>query len=321
MRLDAEEHVGAGEVEPADQSSAAVEHLVLARPRGQSGDGEAAFDQPFEPAVGDPPADLTTVEQGQDGAGAGLARTVQPLGGQAQPVQARPTSLEVVDQPQAPVGVDDRTGVDDRAGQTGARYAVDADEILGWQWIDPVLHDVDAPDAATRATADHLDRRCLAAPVQSMQERRRTEAGVEAAAGERRDHHPLVPGRRRGADAQHSRCRFVEERRRDERTDLAGGEPECGSLASVEGTVLRGCELSNGAHGVVASHSGDQSYRRRDRIPRQRPKCRQIRLTSALRVGTSRDARYGGVSRWRSSARGRCRPRRRGSRWRPARRR
>ena len=80
------------------------------------------------------------------------------------------------------------------------------------------------------------------------------ESGVEPGPHERGDHHLLAPRLRRPADAYHSGDRLVDDRGSDERLDLTSCESVGGSLASGKGTVLRGCELSNGAHGVVASH-------------------------------------------------------------------
>ena len=163
-----------------------------------------------------------------------------------------------------------------------------------------------------------------AEPVDAGGGRQPPEGAPRSRTAQRGDHQPLLPRRRCCADREHTRTRLVEHREGDERSDLAGREPDGGSLTSCEGPVLRGCELSNGAHGVVASHSGRQSYRPAASIHRQRevPTNRARFGLSRRHFGrTDRSARWtatspglptrrGGGARRRSS----CRRRGRGAR-------
>jgi hypothetical protein len=73
-----------------------------------------------------------------------LAWSVQPLGGEAEPVQARSSPLEVVHGAQGGIGVGDAAHIDNRPRQTCTRYAVDDGQVAGFEWLDPMLDDVNS---------------------------------------------------------------------------------------------------------------------------------------------------------------------------------
>ena len=159
MSLDAEQQCRAGEIEPAGDVARRVTDLVLAHPWRQIARRHAPFDQPLEPRVGDTSAALAAVEQLANHSSPRLAGPVQPFRGQPQPVEASAAPLEVVDGAQRDIGLDDAGHIDDGASQAGARDAVDDDEVVDRQRIDPVLDHVEAADTTARPTTDDLDRR------------------------------------------------------------------------------------------------------------------------------------------------------------------
>lgn len=164
------------------------------------------------------------------------------------------SSIEVVHRPEREVGIAEAADVDHGACETKTRDPVDQHEVRSVERLDPMLNDVEAANGPARRPTSHLDARWLLESVDSMQVRGRSECGVEARPDQRGDHHPLLPRRRRAANPKHAVHGLVEETVALEVLDLTTSQTDDGSLASREGTVLRGCELSNGAHGVAASH-------------------------------------------------------------------
>jgi hypothetical protein len=196
--------------------------------------------------------------------------------------------------PQRAICVPESADLDHRRGHSRARDVVDSNEVDRVERVGPVLDDVKAPDPAARAPTHDFDRRHGREAVDPVQVGRGAEPGVESGSDERRGHHLLVPRQGRAPDARHARDGFVDEPTEDQISDLAASETECGSLASGEGTVLRGCELSNGAHGVAASQGrGDLPTDRAEVSANRRQFCgrgmpRPVTGISNTRVGLSR---------------------------------
>jgi hypothetical protein len=65
----------------------------------------------------------------------------------------------------------------------------------------------------------------------------------------------LLPGGRRAADGEYSRCGFEEMPLANQPPDDDGSETELGCLASCQSTVARGSELASGPERAAGGHA------------------------------------------------------------------
>ena len=155
----------AGEIDPSNQCTLAIEHLVLPRPRRQTGQGEAALNEPLEPAVRY--ASRSVGEQPADESRTTLTGTVQALGGLRQPLDVMPAPLEVVNSAKGGVLADPAGDVADRSGQTSAGNPVDFHNVASVDRSE-VLNELRQAAYAASSCSDHFDRWWCFEPIQPV---------------------------------------------------------------------------------------------------------------------------------------------------------
>jgi hypothetical protein len=110
---------------------------------------------------------MPLTEQSLDERRAALAGSVEPFDGLAQPPQAQPAPLEVVDGTRRTIAADEPGDIANRSRQTGARNGVDLEEIVLVE-ISPVLRERDRAPNAPPACSEHLEREGGVEAVEAM---------------------------------------------------------------------------------------------------------------------------------------------------------
>ena len=185
------------------------------------------------------------------------------------PPQARPPAASIGERPAHQHRSDDRAKIGERARQPGAPDAVDGDDVRRLERSHMMGDDFVVRAPAVAAGDADLHHLALDETVETMKTggRPMRRDGV-ATTGEGGGHEAPAPTVAAAGHDEHAGVRLVEPAEPDRGGDTAAVEVQFGSLATGERTMLRGCELGNGAYCVVR-HASDDTDGVSERVRRQ----------------------------------------------------
>ena len=257
MGLQPEPHRWEADVGLGDNPTVVVADRVLEHERRDGRVVQAQGQELLEPGVRDPTFERDRGELAQEDPGAGRPRSMETVRGSLDPLEARATAAGVGEGPSHEQRRDDSPEIGERARQARAADAVDRNNVAPLESADVVGDHVVLPLPSMAAGDAELEDVAVVEPVEPMEPRRGAVGGSGVpTVGEGCGHEATGPRLAAAGHYQDSGVRLIEPAEPDRGGDAAAIEVQCGSLATGERSVLRGCKLGNGAYCVVR-HGSD----------------------------------------------------------------
>ena len=260
MGLDAELQFRDCEVDPSHEAPLGITDLVLRRQRWDPRVIEASRKQFLEPTFGHRSFVRYRIEQAQQPCCAALARAMQPLGCQADPVDRASLAASIGQSLCDPVTLHHRSEVGQGSCDPGRPDTEDVDDVTRIErghvmGDDPVLELA----AMTPVEAD-FDQTGVRRAVQSVEARRRSMRRNGMCTACERCGEEAGPERRRTAgESEHSGVRLGDPPLADRCCDSLIGQMG-GGLGTGDDAVRIGRKLRNSCNGAVG-HASDRTDR------------------------------------------------------------